>query len=363
MKRIVLYLAALIAAQLVCAQTLAQVYDQIKLKNGAVHLPGQRITVIEDTWKVVRYDIKGGAKGAVPQATVAEIMWGDAPSDYRTAEGHRKKNEFTEAVTFYEKALRSTLGREWWIKPYSLYYLAFCNLQAGKSADAEKHYKRLIRVHPNAKFYPNAHIDLGDIYLSGKMYDKASASFNLVMEVDPEGQPIFDKDLYFLARLKAVDAHIGTKAFDKARSEVNALKRELPETHTHLIRSAKQKHALIAILSGKIDEGVKEYRRIIEETIKEMGSGGSEKEARLMHALAQCYNGLGDAFLKNPGRKERFKEALMEYLRVVTVMGESVGLEYARALKGAVECFEAIGKKDRAAALRKELKARFRGYR
>lgn len=362
MKRIALSLAVLIAAQLVCARSLAQVYDRIRLKNGAVHLPGERITVIEDTWEV-RYQIKGGGEGAVPQTRVAEIMWGDAPSDYRTAEGHRKKNEFTDAVKFYEKALRSTLGRRWWVKPYSLYYLAFCNLRAGKRADAQKHYKRLIKQYPKAKFYPNAHIDLGDIHLSAKMYDKASVLFNLVMEVDHNGKPVFDEDLYFLARLKSVDAHIGQKAFDKARAEVNALKRELPETHKELIRSAKQKLALITILSGEIDEGVREYRKIIEETIREMGSGGSEKEARLMHALAQCYNGLGDAFLKNVGRKERFKEALMEYLRVVTVMGASVGLERAHALKGAVECFQAIGKKDRAAALRKELRTKFRSYR
>jgi len=364
MRRMIPLLAILIAALLPNVQALAQIIDRIYDKDGRVILAGQRITVVGETYKEVRYEIEGGASGAFPQSRVKEIMFGDRPPDYRAAEEHRKRYEYAQAVEAYEKAFEATRGREWWVKPYSLYYMAFCSLQAGKTKDAKKHYERLMKEYPTARFYPNAQIDLGDIHLREKDYEKALASFRVVSDVDPAtGGPVFDKDLYFLAQLKAVEAHIRKKEFDEARSKLSALMQILPPTYIEMTRSAKLKQALITIATGKIEQGVSEYRIIIGQIIDQMNRAGAEQEIGLMRDLAQCYNGLGDAFLENTGRKERHKEALMEYLRVVTVMAESVDLEYAHALKGAANCFEAIGKKEDAAALRKELKTRFRGYR
>jgi len=356
MKRITVPAFAVpLAALLFCGAARAQVFDQIFLKTGKVFRAGERLTVVSETYAEVKWETDRGIQGALPQSKIREIMWGDKPSEYRNGEIARKRGKYNDAAKAYKKAVKSSVGRKWWIKPYSIYHLALCYRQAGQTAAAKEQYNRLITEYPKSKFYPNAHIALGKIALAVKDFDEALKKFEVV-----KASPAFDPDLTRLAWLRSIESLIGSKEYDNALIEANKLIPATETTHPDIALEARLKRALIKIFKdSRFDEGISEYRGLIIETIKRMESVPSRKEARLNRIVAQCYNGLGDAFLRHCKRRNRHKEALLEYLRVVTVLGEAVGQECAHALAGAAECFEAIGQKERAEALRKELKQRF----
>lgn len=357
MKLGILLIAVLIVGQLFCGAAEAQVYDQILLKNGVVFRAGDRLTVTAETYREVEYKTMG-TKGTLPQSKVAQIMWGDSPTVYRNGVKAQKKGKFKEAIKHYQKAINSTIGRKWWIEPYSIYNLAVCYRQAGQSAAAEKEYNRLIKQYPKARFYPNAHIDLGEIALARGNYDEASAKFDVV-----RGSNIFDVDLQRRAQLGFIDALIAKKAYAEATVGLEDLIEKTATSHADIAMQATLKRAWVMIVGGdRFDAGVAEYRRLIKDAVKKMEGTSGKKEARLNVLVAQCYNGLGDAYLKHSSGKNHHKRALLEYLRVVTVLGEAVGAECAPALAGAATCFEATGDKERAEELRAELKLRFPGY-
>jgi len=358
MKLSIPFMTALIIGRLVCGAAGAQVYDQILMKNGEVFRPGERLTVTAETYKEVKWTTRG-TEGTLPQSNVAQIMWGDAPTDYRKAERFRKQGKYKNAIKLYRKAAKSNVGRKWWIQPYSTYYLAVCYRGAGKSALAEEEYGRLIKEYPKAKFYPNAHIGLGEIALAKGDFDKALAMFNVVKKSDK----VFDVDLQRLAWLRSVDAVIGKKAYREAMTELEELIDMTATSHPDVAMEATIKRASVMILKGdQFDQGVAEYRRLIKEAVRKMDGSSSKEEERLNRLVARCYNGLGDAYLKHSTAEDRYKRALLEYLRVVTVLGEAVGDDCAHALAGAAACFEAEGDKERAEELRAELKRRFPGY-
>jgi tetratricopeptide (TPR) repeat protein len=301
----------------------------------------------------------------VPQAVVEEVHWADKPSDYRAAEIHRKRREYENAIKYYEKTLKSNIAREFWVLPYTTYYLGLCNYEMGNLDEAEKYYRRLIEEYPQARFYPHARIGLGNVHLAKGVYDQAIAQFKEVADAkDPyTDRPVFRSDLYYTARLQVVEGMIRNKEYGAATLKLGKLAAETESEFPDISLWALQKKAFVKVVSGRLEEGTAEYRAIIKNAIEQMDGSVSDKEARLSEVVAECYNGLGDAFRKHSQAEDRFKRALMEYLRVVTVLAEAASAsEYAHALAGAAKCFEEIGDEERARELRTQLKARFPNY-
>jgi len=362
MRRFSIIAGAVIAGLLLCGTAGAEIKDRIKTVDNRF-FTGE---ITEETYEKVRYKT-GDVEASLSQKRVAEITWGDMPSDYHSAEGYRKRGEYDKAAERYAKALKAPIGRDFWLKPYTRYHLGTCYLQMGELAKAEEQFKLLIENYPTARYFPDANIGLGRVYLKQGKWDDAMAAFKVVIDkVDPyTGKPVFKEDLYYIARLLNAEALAAGKDYDRAVVELEKLIPETEGKFPEIALEARQKKARVKVISGKgFAEGLKEYRQIIEKAVERMKGGAtSTEEARLMRVAAKCYNGLGDAYREHGTGDDRYKRALLEYLRVVTVLAAAAeGDDLAHALKWAAWCCSQMGNKERATALESELKSRFPDY-
>ena len=340
-----------------CLAHAGEVNDIIKMKAGNV-IPG---SITDETYEFISYTGGGGAAGKVRQCEVESVQWGDRPDHFNAAEAARARGEFEEAIVRYEKAVKSPLGRKFYLEPYCTYYVGLCYQHLGKLEEAEKGFRKLIKDYPSAKFFPLANIALGEMLMTRQQYDKAIECFSVVGKaVDANlGRPTFCEDIFFTARLRATDALVGKKDYPAALAELDGLIRESERSYPEISLDALRSKAVVLVLQQKTDEALKIYRDIIDKSVKEMQGAITDRETKLSGIVAQCYNGLGEAYLANGGKH---KEALMEFLRVVTVLGAAVGNEYPRAVVGAIKCFDALGQKDRAKDLLAEVKRDYPGY-
>jgi len=348
--------AILTAVLLASAAKAGEAPDIIKFENRVI-----RGVVTEETYEYVAYT-SGVVNGKMKQCEVTGIDWGDRSADFIAAETARSREEYSDAIDRYERALKSPLGRRFYVEPYCNYYIGTCYQYLGKYDEAEKYLSKVVRDYPKAKFFPYAQMGLGEMAMDQGQYDKAIESFSVVGKAsNPDtGKSPFCDEIAFIARINMTDAMVGKKAYDQALTELASLIPEAERTFPDLSLSARRLKAETLVLKKQVDEGLKEYRDILGRAVKEMDGGNADKEKRLTVVAAQCYNGLGDAYLANGAN--RYKEALMEYLRVATVMGRSVQNEYPRALMGAAKCFDGLGQKDREKELVAELKRDYADY-
>ncbi|HUW33125.1 MAG TPA: tetratricopeptide repeat protein [Planctomycetota bacterium] len=329
--------------------------DIIRLKNKNTI----SCTVTDETYEGVSYT-SAGVEGRVRQCEVESIEWGDRSPDFIAAERARTNGEYEDAVAKYGRAMKARGARKFYVEPTCTYYVGLCNLQMGKLDKADEAFRKLLADHPKARFVPYAHIAIGDIQLSQGQWDKAIESYAVVGNaIDSTlGRPTFCDDLYYEAKVKMAEALVGKKEYDKAIKDLDALIREVERSNPDIALAGQRLKASALVLSGKTDDGLKIFRDIIDKSVKEMDGSVSAREIRLSTIVAQCYNGIGGALMA-AGRP---KEALLEYLRVVTVLGSTVGDEYPRSLIGAVQCFDALGQKDRAKELFAELKRDYANF-
>jgi len=343
-------------AGVLCASAVANAADDIiRLKNANTI----SCTVTDETYEAVSYT-SAGVEGRVRQCDVESIEYGDRSPDFLAAERARSNGEFEEAIARYERAMKAPRARRFYVEPACIYSIGLCNLQMGKKDKAEEALRKLIAEHPKAKFVPHAHIALGDVQLAIQRWDKAIESYSAVANaIDSTlGRPTFCEDLYYEAKLKMTEALVGKREFDKAIKDLDALMRDAERSYPDIALAAQRLKAAALIQNGKTDDGLKIYRDIIGKSIKEMEDAISAREIRLSTIVAQCCNGIGDAMM-SAGKP---KDALLEYLRVVTVLSSAVGDEYPRALIGAVHCFDTLQQKDRAKELLAELKREYADF-
>jgi len=351
---------SIVAGLLLCGTAAAQVgKDRIKTVDSKFFTG----TISEESYEKVTYKV-GDVQASLSQQRVAEITWGDMPADYHTAELHRKRGEYAEAVERYLKALDSPVGRAFWLKPYTMFFLGTCYESLGELAKAEEQFAQLTKDYPMARFFPDANIELGRIYLKQSKWDAAAAAFKVIIgKIDPyTGRSVFKDELYYLARLMNTDALVGKKQYDQAVNELSKLISETEAEYSVISLWARQKKARVKVVSGTdFHEGINEYQQIIEKAVGRMKQDVvSSEESRLMQVVCQCYNGLGDAYREHGKGDDRVKHALLHYLRVATVLAAAAdGDDLVHALKWAGWCYKQIGNEERAAALESELKSRF----
>ena len=348
-------LSIALAAALIGSAAAHAADDIIRMKRGTT-ISG---TVTEETYEAVSYT-SAAVEGRVRQCEVESIEWGDRSPDFIAAERARSNGEYEDAISRYERAMKVRGARKFYVESTCTYNIGLCNLQMGKLDKAEEAFRKLLADHPKAKFVPHAHIALGDIQLGQGQWDKAIESYAVVGNaIDSTlGRPTFCDDLYYKAKVKMAEALVGKKEYDKAIKDLDALIREVERSNPDIALAGQRLKASALVLSGKTDDGLKIFRDIIDKSVKEMDGSVSAREIRLSTIVAQCYNGIGGALMA-AGKP---KEALLEYLRVVTVLGSAVGDEYPRSLIGAVQCFNALGQKDRAKELFAELKRDYANF-
>ena len=353
----ILCLAACLAIPAVAGA--AEVTDTIKMGKDRL-ISG---TITDETYEFVFYTAgQAAAAGRVRQCEVESIEWGGRSTHFLAAETARVRGDYDEAISRYLEAMKSVLAaRKFFVEPYCTYYIGLCNQQLGKLDEAQKYFAKLIKDYPKARFFPYANVALGELLMSQQQYDKATECFSVVGKgVDSTlGRPIFCEDIYYTARLRITDALVAKNDLQAALTELDNVIRETERSFPEISLSALRSKAMVLVKQQKTDEALKIYRDIIDRSVKGMDGSTSDRELKLSVIVAQCYNGLGEAYVAN-GNKH--KEALLEFLRVVTVLGPAVGNEYARAGVGAIKCLEALGDKERAKKLLGDVKADFPNY-
>ena len=349
-------LSGALAAVLLASMAGNAAGDIIRMKSGGATISG---TVTDETYEAVSYT-SASVEGRVRQCDVESIEWGDRSPDFIAAERARSNGEYEEAIGRYERAMKAPRARKFYVEPTCTYYIGLCHLQMNKTDKAEEAFRKLIADHPKARFIPHAHIALGDVQLAQQRWDKAIESYSAVANAMDAtvGRPTFCEDLYYEAKVKMTEALVGKKEYDKAIKDLDALIRDVERSNPDVALAAQRLKASALVQSGKTDEGLKIFRDIIAKSIAEMAGAVSAREIRLSTIVAQCYNGIGDA-IQAAGKP---KDALLEYLRVVTVLSSGVGDQYPRSLIGAVRCFDALGQKDRAKELLGELKLDYASF-
>jgi len=351
MRRTILVLFTVAAGLGAARATHGEISDRIKM------LSGQFITgnVTEETYESVKYT-SPGVEAKLAQCQVESVSWGDMPDAYRLGEQQRARGNWADAVQNYEKVPQGR-GRRWWIEPYTLYNMSLCYLQMGQADKAEELFRKLLKDHPRCKFVPHAHIAIGKINLDRRNWDEAITSFKAVSETvnNLTNRPVFCESQVLEASLKVCEALIGKSDYDAAITQLDRFIGEAQGKHKDFLLGARQLKAYTLICRKQTKEGVAEYHDIIAESVKAMDGTASDGEMRLMLVVAQCANGLGDAYLE----AKEYKAALLEYLRVVVSIADAAPSEYSRALVGAIKCFSLTDQKERARALMEELKRKF----
>jgi len=354
-----LLIFCLLAASLIFNQAAsAQQPDVIKLRTR--NIAG---TVISETFSTLRYRADN-AEGTARQADVLEVIWGDKPAAYSEAEREMAAGKYEDAAKLFQDALRSPVGRKWWLEPYSYYGTGEALRLAGKLDEAMPHYQAVIEKHKEAKYAPYSRLALGNIYYEQKAYDKARQQFAAVAEAkDDIGRQLFrdNEPLLFAARLGMAKSLIMLGKPAEAQAELTAIVKEAKGKYFDVYFDARRQLAYAQLAAKQVQDGMNEYQAIIDEAVQRMK--GSEtpapEELRLQRVLAQCYIGLADVHLNHTTDADRVKAALYHYLRVIAVFADDTPEEYAEALAGAAQCFLKLDKKHDATRWYNVLKAKY----
>jgi len=336
----------------------AQQPDIIKLRTR--HVAG---TVTSETYSTLRYradQVEGTAK----QADVLEVIWGDKPAAYAEAEREMAAGKYEDAAKLFQDALRSPIGRKWWLEPYSYYGTGEALRLAGKLDEAIPHYQAVIEKHKEAKYVPHSHLALGSIFYAQGEYEKARRQFAAVAEAEDDiGRQLFrdDESLLFAGRLGMAKTFTKLGKADEAQARLAAIAKEAKGKYFDVYFDARRQLAYAKISAKQVQEGISEYQAIIDEAIQRMKGGETPapEERSLQSVLAKCYIGLADAHLNYTTEADRVKEALLQYLRVIVVFADSTPEEYADALAGAAQCLLKLDKKQQAARWYNVLKEKF----
>ena len=346
----------LLAALVVPTASAATIIDRIWLRGKAEPQSG---TVTEASIDGVKM---GQAQFSL--AGVVKIAYGDAPRGFRDGLSYREQGRYDEAVRALQSALRGKLGREWWVKPDSRYYIALCYLEEGADlAKAEKAFEELVEKHPTTRFLPDAILGLGRVKFTQGKYKDAIVQFDKLISL--AARKAWESWQYqgYLWKARALRQDTRYKEALALIKKIvdNARDAKFEDVYTE----ALTEQAILLMDQGTYDAAIdllgKLVKRIAPAVAKEIGDGS---ETRMQRTEARCFNTLGACYLKmgnkaTGAKKEGYhRDALLAFLWTV-VLYQRLPAEHAEALFNAAECFNKLKQQKRATELANELSQRY----
>jgi len=324
--------------------------DRIYLKNKAEPVEAE---IADDTIDGVTTT----SRLSFPVVGVARIDYYDRPHAYIEGDTHRKQGRYEEAIRFYESAARSQVPRKFWLEPTCLYYIALCHLEQGDDLDkAEATFTELLQKHPKTRFWPNAVLGLGRVQFARKNHAGALAQFDK-LAAEAAGRD-WEEWLYrsYLWRARVL---LEQKNYEAALQAVRKIvDSPAQEKYADIVIQARTVEATIHVRRGDYAKAQSLLRDLIKQigpaVAKEIGRGAGE---RMQITEAQCYNALGECYLKQAAKSNKaddYREAVLAFLWTV-LLYQRLPAEHAEALFYSAECFEKLGQRDRATELRNEL--------
>lgn len=245
--------------------------------------------VISDTWKEVIVELPGSiGRTTIPQEKVRDIQYSDAPLGMSPARSLIVQGECQKALEQLQ-ALKGDGVRSFWFEPYKAFYIAQALTCAGKHADAIAAYNHFIQTYPEARFLPDATVELGRLYASQNRFDDARKMFDKLAggQFGTLWQYVAQYELAALLRTQGKHDQ-AVKQFEAFISAVEALGTALPVALTAQLNQAR-----IAIAQSLVDDKkLQDAFKYLENLMRT-----SPEFSRDSQAAALAYNLLGDVTL------------------------------------------------------------------
>ncbi len=324
------------AATLACRTVFAASYtDMIKLKSGKL-IPDCHVEA-EDVDKVT-YRLRNVPEALVVlQKEVDYITFSDVTRKLRDA---RKKfdsgTSYVEAIRDYQLALKYSNVRMFWLGPECLFHIAesYLHLVPPRLKEAADTLNKLNKDYPNNKYMAKAQITLADLYFKQKEFDKALREFERIESAKgaDRGQR-YQAEVHYDAGMGCVRCLIRLKRHDKALLKLSGIEFKAKDFGPMKAYEAKVQYVLLHIGNGEFEKAKEAAKGVIRNAklnYKNLTKLQRAKGLRpLRLALAQCFNALGDVYMATTDAKDNYKEALINYLYVVTLFDDSPSTEEA----------------------------------
>lgn len=278
--------------------------------------------VLDWTIEKVTYRLPGVPPQELPSAKVRTIAFDprNVPADLRNGKAALDRGDFEAAARFLEKAAGATQA---WAKAEAAFLLADIPYLEGDAAAAEKSLAGFKSAHPKSRWVGTASEHRARALLSLNKPEDAKGEFSAMKKL-----PGATDDLL-------VEADFWLVWIDE---QVAAAKNDA----TGLGNAAKGYEAIITKLQGRASMDALLRRAQIGRAacLTAMGRAPEAKDALKkviadsndFRVLAGAWNKLGLATLRAAGAdKAQMKEALLCWLRVITLYGETPGAEEDKA--------------------------------
>jgi len=347
-SRFTLVVASMAVFGLASAADTATAQDTIVYKDGQTYPSStgtQRIEVTEETYSVIKYDIKTGG-GSLSQdvstSRVAEIRYARKVADYDEAKALFDAGDYDGAIDAFAPLPERRSPH--WLKPYSLFHIAESHFRMGDAEGALAAFENFLSEEPQHRFVPKARLRIGESQLRMKKLDEARTTFtSLRRDVDAKG---FDPAYRYRAELGLIGIDEAKGAWSTVLSSLQKLQAEVGDEYPDVANEAKLKIGNAYISDGQYKKAEDYFQAIID------GENPSKD------VLYGAYVGLGNAYFA----QSRFEEALKDCFLRVVVMNDrdgDVSIErLAPALYWSGRCFDQLrGEKPENGAFARDLYA------
>ena len=308
--------------------------------------------------------VQFGEKMSIPSVAISQVDYYDTPEAFRRGHDRRQQGIFAEAIKYYETAAKTPNVRKFWIEPACLYYAGLCHLDEGVDmAAAVAKFQELLQGYPNSRYVPDTLLGLGRAHYTARKWEAALAQFKKLAEL-AAGKTAWEEWLgtaYLWQAKTYLDANKPVEAMANAKK----VKDVVQDPKHDIVVQARAVEAKVMLEQDKPKEAVDMLRALIKDLAPRVAEeiDRSDAAARLQRTEAQCYNALGQAYLKlyaKSKKEEDLRESLLAFLWTVVLYPRSqFALEHAEALFHAAQCFEKLKQKARATELLNELSEKY----
>ena len=345
-------LVAVVSCLVASVAAAQRIPDSIKRVDRTERLRG---TILRDDLQGVSIKVQG-VTATLTWDQIEDIGYGDKPTDYANGEANRRRGAYDAAIPFFQRARSSREARTFWLHPYCDFRVAQCLFHLkGKEAQALAELKKFLATHANARFVPQVHRLLVELYLRLKQPAQTTSHLKWLLE----NRNLLREGEVWEVRLLAARRLLAEGQREPAGRELDRIVGSCPEKFAAVRLEAMDRLVDVRLAEKKFDEAKVLLEKLREQALAERRKGSNT--AALRRILARLYNALGQQALAEAKVDDDHRQALYYFLHVVLLYSD-VASEAPDAYYYSIRCFVQLKQKPRAAELAKELKAKYPNY-
>ncbi|MCI0340305.1 MAG: tetratricopeptide repeat protein [Planctomycetales bacterium] len=283
--------------------------DAVIFRGG--QKPRQNVTVTKETCQTVVFKSGGADAPEAPPVKAEEVVnvvYADAPDEFKVAETFRSGKRWAEAAAAYEKALGKKGVRDW-LPVYAKFYLGECCriMGEGDPASLDKAigaYREVLQLKPDSRFLPEARYYLAACLREKRDFSGADAELRtLDGEVSKYGLP---KVWGVKTQMAAAESLEKQGKWNEAEAKWGALARSAGAEFSAEANVAQMRQGLCMVEQQKYDAARSHFEGLVRQ------SKDTEWDVR-----AGAHLGLGKCWFQ----QKDFKKARFALLQVDALYG------------------------------------------